>query len=259
MKAIYVSCRHDFEDPRKFSDAPLLFRVDLVDTKSVVPDLAAIELMGARPLVLIHGYKSPSTDQAWQSYSKIAANVADFGYSSIVAVFWPGGELVVSFPFAARRADLAGARLRGLLRAIPSADVQTHSLGARVALKALSGVGVCCRNLILSAPAVDDECLEYGEEFNGAAMSVKERVGVFHSVRDEVLRLSYPVGDLGDHDKALGWKGPERRDNLPENTYVVDCGKVVGKHGGYRDSKEYYSAWRQMVDGAAMPRFVTLG
>jgi len=254
---IYASCRRDFLDAIHFSDAPLMYRTDLNDPRASILEADAIKQMGPRPLVLVHGYRS-SPEDVESSYSIIAAAVADFGYSAVVGMLWPGGELRISFPAAVPRANVAGKRLRSLLRAVPDADIQTHSLGARVALRALGPDGIVCKNLILSAPAVDDEALEYGEEFNGAALSCA-RVAVFHSQRDEVLRTAYRAGDLLEHDMALGWRGPENPDQCPANVHIFDCERVVGSHGGYRDEPKYYAGWRKVVDGEPLGRSVTLG
>jgi predicted alpha/beta hydrolase family esterase len=86
-------------------------------------------------------------------------------------------------------------------------DLMSHSLGARVSLKALkeSQTQALVRNYFCTAPAVDNECLEPDEEFFESVPSCG-RLFVFHSARDGVLRLSY---EAAERDRALGLYGPE--------------------------------------------------
>lgn len=88
----------------------------------------------------------------------------------VLGYVWPGGDLGISYVFAKRRAEKAAQRIQSLLLSIASVansiDINTHSLGARVALQALKGVpGKPIRNLFMLAAAVDDESIEIGEKF----------------------------------------------------------------------------------------------
>lgn len=241
---IYASCRKDFTDARHFSEATLTYRRDLSDDSSTIEPSTVPALVGVRPLILIHGYKTVAED-ARQAYllieTELVARAA--GYSAVIGMLWPGSDITAAFPLAVVRADRAGKRLRELLRMLPpSTDIQTHSLGARVALKAVMDPQVKCRNLILSAPAVDDESLEPGGEFSDHPVTVG-RAHVFYSRRDQVLEVAYRLGDFDDHDRALGWNGSQNPERLPSNARQIDCTEHVGEHGGYRHWGGYYDLW----------------
>ena len=132
--------------------------------------------------------------------------------------------------------------------------MQTHSLGARVALQALSTEDTLwVDNLLLTAPAVDNECLEPNEEFNEALDSCA-RVFVYHSRHDGVLR-AYSIIAV---DRALGARGPENKpvilDHCP-NVYVVDCQAVVRGHSGYRKQKRYFDHWERVLNQETLARY----
>ena len=114
-------------------------------------------------------------------------------------------------------------------------DVETHSLGGRVALQSMAFKGdVWVDNLLLTAPAVDDECPEPKQEFN-ASLESCGRLFVYHSKEDEVLTRAYR---LASFDRALGDHGPQHRDVVEAscpNVRVIDCAALVFDHGGYRD------------------------
>jgi esterase/lipase superfamily enzyme len=137
--------------------------------------------------------------------------------------------------------------------------VETHSLGARVALQALAfDPEVFVDNLMMTAAAVDNEILEPKEEFNQALASCR-RCLVYHSSKDPVLKLLYRIGSL---DKALGAKGPEHPKvilkDCPE-VFVVDCSSdVVTSHGGYRSAPEVYNHWERVLAEEVLPRFEVL-
>lgn len=137
-------------------------------------------------------------------------------------------------------------------------DVQTHSLGARVALQAMAFEHeIFVDNLLLTAPAVDNESLEPDKEFNDALRSCR-RCLVYHSEKDPVLKVAYRIGAL---DRALGYKGPEHPRVIEAecpDVFVVDCGAVVKSHGGYRQSGEVYDHWTRVLSDQALPRFEKL-
>lgn len=145
-----------------------------------------------------------------------------------------------------------------LRRSARSIDVQTHSLGARVALQAIASTSdLWVDNLMLTAPAVDDEDLEPAEEFNEALDSCG-RVFVYHSKDDSALK-AYLIGSV---DRALGGKGPQHpkvvQDKCP-NVHVVDCVAVVKRdHSGYRKSPKYFEHWARVLNQEPLPRFSTL-
>ena len=123
-----------------------------------------------------------------------------------------------------------------------SLDVMSHSLGARVVFKALKQTAAdnLIRNYLCTAPAVDNEVLEKGEEFFDSVNKI-EALYVFHSKRDKVLEGAYR---LSEFDNVLCLYGPEDKQyiqNKTKNRYVANCKKKIGSHGAYKRSDAIYS------------------
>jgi hypothetical protein len=134
----------------------------------------------------------------------------------------------------------------------------SHSLGARVSLKALkeSLLKNVVRNYYCTAPAVDNECLEPGEEFFSSVASCG-RVFVFHSARDGVLRLTY---EAAEWDRALGLYGPEDKEYVStraKTIYVANCKRQVSKHGGYKRADKMYK-YMSVYETRSPSKFKTL-
>jgi len=102
--------------------------------------------------------------------------------------------------------------------------------------------------VIFSAPAIDDNSIQPGGEFEAAALHC-ESLNIFFSTRDPVLGGDYPLGSFGR--QALGLRGPKDSTYLFPNIRVFDCSRVVSTHGGYRYAPEYYAAWKSIIDGTA--------
>jgi hypothetical protein len=112
-------------------------------------------------------------------------------------------------------------------------------------------------NVLLTAPAVDNESLEPKKEFNESLASCR-RCLVYHSLKDPVLKIAYRIGAL---DRALGYKGPEHPEVIEEqcpDVFVVDCSAIVTSHGGYRQSGEVYDQWARVLSDEPLPRFEKL-
>lgn len=257
---LVVSSREDFYDPFDLSEDELFADIDypeFLTGTDTTRDAFLRQVSGKRILILIHGYRNQG-DAIAKSYGKVEAELRRRGllgsgpgqYERVVGYLWPGGWARVGFPISVLRANKSGRRLRGLLEQLAvvgaTVDLQTHSLGARVALEALDRQTVRIANLHLAAPAVDNECIQQREEYQEACESC-DRVYVFHSLQDSVLRVTYRIGDFPEFDEALGAKGPDEPDKLLDNTFVVDCRDVVFDHGGYRDSAEYFDYWKEQL------------
>jgi hypothetical protein len=155
---ILLSCRGNFDDNVNFGAT--LARNGDANIPSWPAEIPA-------STVLIHGYHS-TAGAAEESYGVIEKAMPA---SRMVGDLWPGGNLALDYMLAVLRAREAGWRLRDALMTLPSGDwvdIQTHSLGARVALEALRYGGLDVRHVILSAPAVDDDSLSPGKEFAAA-------------------------------------------------------------------------------------------
>lgn len=266
---LLVSIREDFTGATGFSDSDEI-REPLGEPLEPFARLTeaqfAERIAGRRRLVLVHGYRN-AAESAYAAYAQVARMLqrtargeARAGYEQIVGFLWPGGWSRIGYVSAVLRANKAGKRFAAHLARMGRAaavDVQTHSLGARVALEALQQGRTSIRFLHLTAPAVDDEAIERGDAYERACGACQS-VYVFHSRNDGVLEKAYRIGDWFDFDKALGYHGPQHPDRILPNTKIVDCQDVVEDHGGYRDAPEYFDYWREELAGPGSPPFVRL-
>ena len=242
---IIISTRDKFTDPDRFSNTAYYLSKELNgnpwDCSFIEPGTLLGKLTGQQILLLVHGYNN-EFDEMYDAYSTIVQHCSTM-YDMVIGFSWPGGDHGHEWFSAKSRANAAALRLRKLLEDISehvsSVDIMSHSLGGRVTMKALRGCPVRIRNYYATAPAVDNECLEPGEEFFRKKLSC-ENMHVMHSRRDGVLRLAYKAAEW---DQALGVTGPEDQAyaQVTKGMYVVNCKNVVSRHGGYKHSQEVFS------------------
>lgn len=219
-------------------------------------------------LVLVHGFNNP-IENVLSSYWELVKGLQDEGmtgagqYGLIVGFTWPGRLFGVGYFGAVITARQSAPFLRDFIASLQgvahSVDVQTHSLGARVALKALSDPNKAfVDNLMLTAAAVDNNLLEPNQEFFRSTNSVN-RLFSYHSKRDPVLGGAFWIGDILDGiHPALGLKGPRSKTvtlQKTPNVYVVDCTARIDAHGGYRKCSQYYDHWKLVLAGGPMNRY----
>jgi esterase/lipase superfamily enzyme len=235
-------------------------------TETSVGDDAFSEfLFHKRLLVLVHGYHN-TKGNVLGGYCMIEKEMQQVGlvgpgapYDAVVGLTWPGGFTAPSYPLAKLWADaISGkvwARLRRVIGFAESVDVMTHSLGARVILKALQNAAEGTagpRDLFLTAPAVDHDSIERGEKF----FSCTERCGrvfVLFSRHDDTLRVAYPIGEAASGNlfaRALGAKGAEDPSKLGPNVHQIDCQNFVDDHSDYRKRTELYDFIRDVRNGS---------
>jgi esterase/lipase superfamily enzyme len=218
--------------------------------------------------LLVHGFNNP-IENVTKAYWELLAGMNQpgltppTGYGLIVGFTWPGSRTPFGYFGAVPKATRSAPFLRDLINALRtvalSVDIQTHSLGARVALKALADPKkTFVDNLMMIAPAIDNNILEPGETFFESASSCN-RCFVYFSKRDPVLKGGFWIGDILDGiHAALGLKGPRNKaitlDKTP-NVYVVDCSTRVSSHGGYRHTPQYYEHWKEVLSGAPVNRY----
>lgn len=207
---IITSCRKGF-DSDKFLAKGLQIRnyphPDKPDefTKLSLAKLKA-KAKNKHVCILVHGYSNPLPG-VLNAYGELQKRMKKVGiathpaYGLLVGFTWPGwwGP---EFPLARHSANYAARALRKLIHDLRpealSIDIQTHSLGARVALGALKNPKtVFIDNLMLTAPAVDNTVFKPGREFHHA-LDACNRCFVYHSKRDTVLKIYYPAGDFFD-------------------------------------------------------------
>jgi esterase/lipase superfamily enzyme len=220
------------------------------------------DIKDKRLLLLIHGYRN-KRENVVGGYAMIdnqlrAKNILGNGpraYDEVVGIAWPGGLFRISYLIAKKRvgkiADSVFARLEKVVAEAKAVDVMTHSLGARVILKALQNADPnkqLIRNLFLTAPAVDDESIQEGEKFFGATQACRD-VYVLYSDDDPVLSTFFKVPLLGDSDRALGDRGPEKPNKVGKNVHLIDCVKFIKEHSDYRKRLELYTFIKKVLDG----------
>lgn len=268
-----VSCRRGF-DSDQWMGAENRYRNynnPLDHAKFVDTNLTAIlgRAENKHVCILVHGYNT-ELHQAMPAYWEIVDRMnqtgvfGPAGYGLVIGFLWPGYATKGGYYLAVPNANRAAKFLLDLvnrLRAVAhSVDVQTHSLGARVALTALRNPNrVFVDNLILSAPAVDNHLLEPGQDFF-PSMDSCNRCIIYHSAQDSVLSTAFWIGDLTDGiHGALGRKGPRNRKltlSKTPNVYVVDCTARVKKdHSGYRKTNKYFEHWKQVLSGGPLSRY----
>lgn len=268
---IIASCRRNFSSTRwlsketRFRDYPdpaTLSRFDTLDLDGVRAAAA-----NRHVCLVVHGFNN-TLESVLRAYAELHAGMrrtgvaGPKGYGLMIGFAWPGWTSAPGFLPARSSAERAGTYLRRLVNdlrpAALSVDIQTHSLGARVALTALKNPKeVFVDNLLLSAPAVDCTILDPGREFHKALDSCNRGL-VYHSRRDAVLKNAFPLGDAADGiQKALGLIGPKRLQTAlrrSSNLYVIDCTACVPDHGAYRKADAYYAHWLQVLSGAPLKR-----
>ncbi len=251
---IYASVRKGFESTTFLG--PLQF-CDTGGRELQWTDLA--NLLACRKVdILIHGYKN-SFLGADKAYRKIDQNLEDYGiHGERIGFFWPGSWAALGFSIAEVRANKSGVLLAELIDFLSTVckatvTIETHSLGARVALTALKNLkSDPVSRVILTAPAVDADCFLPGKEFAGIGSKVKDApIQVLHSVNDSVLKVAYPPANWF-FKRAAGLKGADYQDkNLvyPAAAWAfdnTDLSGVIKAHGDYKDCPYVYASnfWR---------------
>ncbi|MEM9770751.1 MAG: alpha/beta hydrolase, partial [Cyanobacteria bacterium P01_D01_bin.73] len=173
---LIISARRNFSNSDYFSDNTFSVREidlqsDTVINGNITNDQFSEMVKGKKVLLLVHGYNTEE-DEVYDAYAVIERRIEHHFndvYDLVLGFSWPGGDQAWEWKQAKSRANGAGRRLRFLLESMHCEviDIMSHSLGGRVVLKALkySGRKALIRNYYCTAAAVDDECLEPGEEF----------------------------------------------------------------------------------------------
>jgi esterase/lipase superfamily enzyme len=271
-----VSCRKGFDSNLLFGAENQYRNYTNPQDPDVFTEITKTKILDAATdkhvLVLVHGFNNPMPN-VLKSYWEVAKGLDDQGltgvgkYGLIIGFTWPGNKYGIGYFGAVPKANKSGASLRELitdLRGVShSVDIQTHSLGARVALKALADPKKAfVDNLLMTAAAIDNDLLEPGQDFF-AAMNSVNRCFTYHSKNDPVLKKGFWIGDILDGlHPALGLKGPRSKPvTLQEtpNVYVVDCSARITSHGGYRKEVKYYEHWIDVLAGGPMHNYDELG
>jgi hypothetical protein len=183
-------------------------------------DLVAA-MQGRDVLLMAHGYNvnRPNGELALNNFKSALVDPAPL----FIGVLWPGDCVLPIFidyvwegGEANKSGDLLGAFVNSNFSGAASVSFASHSLGARLVLRALVALQdpMRVRQLILLAAAVEDDSLT--NSFVAAADRV-DHISVVYSMEDDVLKMAYPAGNLlgfiANHDTpnvkaALGRLGP---------------------------------------------------
>lgn len=234
-------------------------------------------LKGKRLVILVHGYNN-TTDEALRSstafFSRLAPALARNNQSLSQYVFlcftWPGDTGGVYFNDAQSFAHVSGVALYELITTAGAKSVSlvTHSLGAHVALRALSILGerfyrekskIRVDHTLLLGAAIEDDVFarpERAEEYHfpESAFGVR-RLHIGASRADDVLGGAFRINE---GDAALGFSGPDSMEPLaslsrrvkevsggsesfqfelhdfsPSSATILNPDLHVHKHGGY--------------------------
>ncbi|HEY3440292.1 MAG TPA: alpha/beta hydrolase [Paludibaculum sp.] len=269
---IIVSCRRGFDSNALLASENHYRNYTNPNSNATFKDLNLTDVLTAATnkhvCIFVHGFNNPM-ENVLPAYWEMVQNMKDSGltgpsgYGLVIGFAWPGVQTGIGyFPALAaakKSAPFLIALINSLRAVAHTVDVETHSLGARVALVALANPKkVFVDNLLLTAPAVDNHTLEPDQAFHPSLDSCN-RCFVYHSGNDPVLKVAFPLADITDGiHKALGLKGPRSRTVTLQqclNTYVVDCTARVDSHGGYRKIPQFYAQWNQLLSGSAMSRY----
>ncbi len=186
----------------------------------LLPELAA-EIRGRDVLFATHGFEVNQKDGIEKLGFWLGG--VDYGNAVKIGIVWPGDSVIplfVDYILEGREAISSGNYLAAFLNAnfggAVSLAFASHSLGARVVLQTISGLGSSfqVRRVLLMAGAIDDDCLV--DEYKSAADRV-EKISLLASLEDKVLALAFPLGnplqgiiDRGHpyHRAAVGHSGP---------------------------------------------------
>lgn len=263
---LYISYRKDFWNNTIAATHDAIRDVVASKETDISEEAFNASIQGKRVLLLIHGYRNTREDviggYRMIEQQMLARNLIGTGqrsYSQVIGITWPGGLFRISFQLAKLRANAIGdsvfARLRKISAAAKAVDIMTHSLGARVALKALQNAApttTTVRHLILTAPAIDDESIQRDEKFFVATKTCED-IYVMYSRNDDVLKKAYRIPIFGGGDRALGDTGPEDKTKIGSNVHLTDCSTAITQHSCYRKRIELYSYIGKVINGQSIP------
>ncbi len=241
------------------SDCDQFLNVDKISTQTEIewdskeddPLIDFNALTGKKVLLVVHGYNTDAKS-AKASYRLVYDQVVklqdsdgqDF-YDTVIGYLWPGYANSMEYFAARKHAEALSQRMRHNLSLLSSTaaqvDIMAHSMGNRLILEALDyAFAPYKKNLVQNfysfAAAVNDQSIEKKHSFYRSTQNCQD-VYVFHSNRDDVLKLFYPIAE---HEEALGYEGIGHLAMLPHNIQFIDCSSVVSGHGEYFAAPSLY-------------------
>jgi esterase/lipase superfamily enzyme len=234
-----MSDRASFWDADKISDQTAF----MLNSNPKKTTLDSKEIKGKNVLLLVHGYNN-SPKEALSTYGLINIHVSAFKdrhlskfYDLVIGYLWPGDDSPLKYYDAERHVSRLAKTMRSHLEFLSASaarvDVLAHSMGNRLIFEALdypsNGGKKVVYNFFSLAAAVDNESIEKKEKYYHATQNC-EKIFVFYSERDEVLKWAYR---LAEGDKALGYEGDKDPKKLPENVQLINYTNFIGEHSQY--------------------------
>jgi hypothetical protein len=250
MSIIAISSRKNFKDTICFADNYIIEEFDDYNESIATWEMKDLQqrLAGLRVCMLIHGYNSefgPAMDSYREIIDKMVGNklIPDL-YDIVLVYLWPGSKYDIAFKLAEWRADKCGPKLsivtNQILQTAKEISVQTHSLGARVALAAQLA-GAKFKHLILSEAAVQAKDFRVPK---GKYANVPGEIFSFWSEHDNVLKIDFTASEF---DWALGYNSLD--DHIPANLHQFNCSEFVHQHSDPKRHDEYFQLWKQALTG----------
>lgn len=208
-------------------------------------------LAGRTVVVWVHGFRQrfyPVVNIGRHLLHRFSSPLGDKEEKPIFLLFlWPACSRVLQYGASRSNAESASRHLAALLEILKAEQCRSivigHSMGCRVALRSLLRAptcnatedGVMCSRLILVAAAVPEDALTTGGEFPRGRIAAG-KVDVVSSLRDDVLRDSFPRGEAAvgllsgrlQMPAALGLSGPVAP--LPPDVFHLDVSDSLASH-----------------------------
>jgi RHS repeat-associated protein len=214
-------------------------------------------------VIYVHGYNETHAKAVQWGKERILDGHRKSGGKCSVATFsWKSDFGKTQFSQSKQAADLTAPvfakAVKDIQNKCPNMKIHiiTHSLGARVALKAIQDQGLTGINdLALVAPAVDNESLQPGEEFKDVSSRVN-RVQITYNSEDDAMGY-YTLDQL---NVGLGDGGYDDWSKVQSNVYLKNMEDVWashdddGGHGAILHGDYYMHFWNWAPAGRGFAR-----
>ncbi len=244
-----ISSRKRFYRPGEIAKQDKVKMVNLVDPRRSANKAISMKnfedsIRGKHVVILIHGYNN-TFEKICDAYLRVTSQMVinKVPHDMVIGLIWPGGNKKLYYWSAKRRAAQLSKRIGKLLTNISKSasqvDIIAHSLGCFLTLNALKTTTASMRNIYLMAAAVGNYTLTKGRPFANA-VKPSSATFIFTSEDDDILKISFPIGEGGDY--ALGFTGPVPADEVVDNAITVNCSGNPDpmKHSSYSRRTEIF-------------------
>lgn len=224
------------------------------------------QIKGKRILLLIHGYNNEPHDvmRAYKTVEKYEKEFINY-YDLIIGYTWPGGDQFWHYGAAKNRVGVVSSRVKSLITKMISnckeVDIMSHSMGCRISLMLVNDLqeNAVRKNIMmrlyLLAAAVDNESIEKDERYYEGS-TYCDNTYIFHSKKDPTLFFGKTIWEKNN---ALGCTGPENPGDIHSKVKVINCKKIISKHGAYKNADSIFKFIKKELTGSKRaPQFSTL-